>query len=260
MKQALVWIEPNQALPAPESAWLEPNGLLCAGLDLSADRLIEAYSKGIFPWYSPGQPVLWWSPDPRMVLKLNEFRMHRSLRKTLARVVAEQRWSLSLNRCFSEVMRACAAPRDGQSGSWITEDIIAAYSALHRKGLAHSIEVWEAPGHESNLEAPVLIAGLYGVAIGKMFFGESMFTHRTDASKLAFLSLVKSLGAMGFTMLDCQQNTRHLASFGAAEIPRKLFVQCASDLMNQAAPSWQNLCDSGGRMSWPVIESSATQD
>ncbi len=151
-------------------------------------------------------------------------------------------------------MRACAAPRDGQSGSWITEDIIAAYSGLHQRGLAHSIEVWERLAPQSATQEPELIAGLYGVAIGKMFFGESMFTLRTDASKLAFLTLVKSLVRMGFTMLDCQQNTRHLASFGASEISRTIFLERIQDLMNQPAAPWQKLCDAQGQMDWPIIE------
>jgi leucyl/phenylalanyl-tRNA---protein transferase len=253
LRQALLWIEPHQALPDPKGAWLDPNGLLCAGQDLSTGRLLEAYAKGIFPWYSPGQPVLWWSPDPRMVLSLEEFKLHRSLRKTLTRVKYEGQWSLSLNRCFSQVMRACAAPRDGQSGSWITEEIIAAYTGLHESGLAHSIEVWEKPEPQSDSQAPQLIAGLYGVALGKMFFGESMFTLRTDASKLAFLCLVKNLMKMGFTMLDCQQNTRHLASFGAREIPRPEFLERIRDLMDQSEAPWQKLCDAEGRLVWPDI-------
>jgi leucyl/phenylalanyl-tRNA---protein transferase len=260
VKQALVWIEPNQALPAPDTAWREPNGLVCAGLDLGAERLLEAYTKGIFPWYSPGQPVLWWSPDPRMILMLEEFKLHRSLRKSLTKVKADGQWSLTLNRCFSDVMRACAGPRGGQSGSWITDEIIAAYSDLHRQGLAHSVEVWEKPISKFDQDKPELIAGLYGVSIGKMFFGESMFTLRTDASKLAFLSLVKSLLKMGFTMLDCQQNTRHLASFGAKEIPRSDFVQRIREFMSQPAAQWQDLCDSEGRMSWPTIDDKSLAD
>ena len=258
MKQPLPWIEPQEALPQPDRAWLEPNGLLCAGVDLSAERLLEAYSNGIFPWYSPGQPVLWWSPDPRMVLVLENFKLHRSLRKTLANVRAKGVWQLTLNLCFSQVMRACAAPRDGQSGTWITEDIIDAYTDLHLKGLAHSIEVWERPvavaDSQENQQASQLVAGLYGVAIGRMFFGESMFTLRTDASKIAFLTLVKSLLKMGFTMLDCQQNTPHLASFGASEIPRSVFLARIKALMNQPAAPWQELCDAEGRLNWPTIE------
>ena len=151
-------------------------------------------------------------------------------------------------------MRGCAAPSDGQSGSWITEDIISAYTGLHHKGLAHSIEVWERPEAHSSDQEPELVAGLYGVAIGRMFFGESMFTLRTDASKLAFLTLVKSLVRMGFTMLDCQQNTRHLASFGASEISRTRFLERTKDLMNQSTAPWQELCDAQGRMDWPNIE------
>jgi leucyl/phenylalanyl-tRNA---protein transferase len=256
MRKALAWVDARDPIPDPSNAWLEPNGLVCAGQDLSAERLLEAYAKGVFPWYSPGQPVLWWSPDPRMVLQLDDFTLHRSLRKTLLKVRQEKRWQLSLNRCFGEVMRACAQPRDGQAGSWITEDVIAAYSDLHRLGLAHSFEVWETAGSvaippRDNETPGQLVAGLYGVSIGKMFFGESMFTHRTDASKLAFVGLVSSLRSMGFSMIDCQQNTRHLASFGAREIPRELFLKRIVDLMRQTAPDWQHLCDPVGNLDWP---------
>ncbi len=188
-----------------------------------------------------------------MVLILENFKLQRSLRKTLARVKSQGYWSLTLDQGFSRVMRACAAPREGQSGSWITEDIISAYTGLHQRGFAHSIEVWECLDTPSCAQAPELVAGLYGVAIGKMFFGESMFTLRTDASKLALLTLVRSLVRMGFTMLDCQQNTRHLASLGASEISRAVFLERIRELLNQSAPPWQELCDAEGKMEWPII-------
>lgn len=239
---ALQWIEPDEPLPDPEQALTDPEGLLCAGLDIGPTRLLEAYRKGIFPWYNQGQPVLWWSPDPRMVLHLDEFRLHRSLRKRLARVRREGRWQLRLDCNFRAVMQACAEPREGQDGTWITDAIIGAYCGLHDRGLAHSIEV-----HEDGQ----MIAGLYGVALGRMFFGESMFTRRTDASKLAFVALVKALIRQGFRMIDCQQNTRHLASFGAREIPRRQFVADIGPLMDQSPSQWQQMCDAEGHMDWP---------
>lgn len=225
----LTWIEPRQRLPSPERALRDPNGLLAAGRDLSPARLLEAYRAGIFPWYSVGQPVLWWSPDPRMVLFLEEFRLSRSLAKTLRRVRRENLWQVSLDTAFAEVMRQCAQPRADQDGTWITPEIIAAYSGLHRAGCAHSVEV---------REAGALVAGLYGVSIGRMFFGESMFTHRTDGSKCALAALVWRLRALGFTMIDCQQATMHLASLGAREIPRDEFLAGIARLTAQPSPDW----------------------
>ena len=210
----------------------EPNGLLAAGADLSADRLIEAYSQGIFPWYSDGQPVLWWSPDPRMVLFVDEFKLSRSLTKTLRRLARGGDWTISRNRCFERVMQECSQPRDGQDGTWITDDIIAAYGQLHRRGLAHSVEIWE--GDE-------LIGGLYGVALGRMFYGESMFARRTDASKVALASWVFQLRGLGFRVIDCQQNTGHLASLGAREIGRSSFLALVGQQSAQPAPDWHTV-------------------
>lgn len=207
----------------------EPNGLLAAGGDLSADRLIEAYHKGIFPWYSEGQPVLWWSPDPRMVLHLDEFKLSRSLTKTLRRLARGGDWTISHNRCFERVMRECSQPRDGQDGTWITDDIVAAYGQLHQRGLAHSVEVWD--GNE-------LIGGLYGVALGRMFYGESMFARRTDASKIALSALVAFCRRNGIRLIDCQQHTRHLASLGARTIPRHAFEVHLSDTVDAETPRW----------------------
>ena len=224
---------PEDPLPHPRTALTEPNGLLAAGFDLSAQRLIEAYHQGIFPWFSEGQPVLWWSPNPRMVLPLELFKTSRSLIKTSRRAQRDAAWRISLNEAFDSVIRECAAPRGTESpGTWITEAIIQAYSQLHQRGLAHSVEIWE---HER------LIGGLYGVSIGRMFFGESMFARRTDASKLALFALVKCLSQLNFRMIDCQQNTGHLASLGASEIPRERFLEELSVLVSQPGPDWSSV-------------------
>jgi leucyl/phenylalanyl-tRNA--protein transferase len=225
----LTWVEPGSPLPAPSRALRDPNGLLAAGRDLSPERLLEAYRRGIFPWYSAGQPVLWWSPDPRMVLFVDELRLHRSLVKTLRRVRHEGRWSVELDRDFEATMRACAAPRPDQDGTWITPAIVRAYAGLHRAGLAHSVEV---------REDGELIGGLYGVSIGRMFYGESMFTRRPDASKCALAALVFLLREHGFSVIDCQQATSHLASLGGREIPRGVFLDRVAFLTAQPPPDW----------------------
>jgi len=234
----LTWIEPHQSLPPPETARLEPNGLVAAGRDLSAKRLLEAYSHGIFPWYSQGQPVLWWSPDPRMVVFVDEFQPSRSLRKTLRRVHETGSWTVTLDRSFIQVMQACAAPRTGQDGTWITRDIVKAYHALHQAGHAHSVEVW-AQGE--------LVGGLYGVSIGRMFFGESMFTRVSDASKCAYAALVAMLRRLGFSMVDCQQSTGHLASLGAREISRTEFLVRLQPLCRLPGPDWREVT-----IDWPL--------
>lgn len=228
----LAWVEPDQPLPPAHRAMREPNGLLAAGRDLSATRLLEAYRGGVFPWYSAGQPVLWWSPDPRMVLHLDEFRLSRSLAKTLRRIAREGRWQVDLDRDFERVMRECAAPRPGQDGTWITPKVIAAYVALHRAGHAHSVEV---------REDGELVGGLYGVSIGRMFYGESMFARRTDASKTALVTLVSLLRTHGFSVIDCQQATSHLASMGAREVPREAFLATVVQLTAQPGPDWRAL-------------------
>ncbi len=234
-RRALVWVDPGDPLPDPSRAWTDPNGLLAAGADLSAARLLEAYRRGIFPWYTDGQPVLWWSPDPRMVLELDAFRASRSLRQTVRRVRREGRWRLTLDACFERVMRECALPRPDQDGSWITPEILAAYADLHRLGAAHSVEVWEGAGEAR------LAGGLYGVSIGRMFFGESMFARVPDASKVALFALVQRLREAGFRVIDCQQNTRHLASLGAREIDRASFLQQVAELVRQPGPDWRAL-------------------
>jgi leucyl/phenylalanyl-tRNA--protein transferase len=204
------WLHGDAPFPPVSKALRSPNGLLCAGGELTPQRLIEAYRQGIFPWFSEGDPVLWWSPDPRMVLFPEELKVSRSLRKTLQRGIYETRF----DSAFREVMEACAEPREGQNGTWIMPEMIAAYTRLHHIGLAHSVESWR---------EGELVGGLYGIALGKVFFGESMFSRATDASKVALVRLVEALRERGFRVIDCQQATAHLASLGAREIPRTEF-------------------------------------
>lgn len=221
------WLERNQPFPPLSHALAEPNGLLAAGGDLSAARLIDAYRHGIFPWYSAGQPLLWWSPDPRMVLVPGEMKISRSLGKRLRRHDFEVR----VDHAFEAVMRACAAPRGGEAGTWITDEMIAAYTALHRQGFAHSVETW------INGE---LAGGLYGVALGRMFYGESMFSRVSDASKIALAHLARQLQRWQFGLIDCQMNTAHLASLGAREIIRGDFVRQLKVLVNcEPPPAWR---------------------
>ena len=196
-----------------------PNGLLAAGADLKPERLLDAYRHGIFPWFSAGDPILWWSPDPRMVLFPDEFKVSHSLHKTLRRGNHEVR----TDSAFEQVMRACASPRDGQDGTWIQEEIIEAYVRLHQMGLAHSIETWM---------DDELVGGLYGVSLGRMFYGESMFSRKTDASKIALAHLVAQLKRWNFGMIDCQMNTPHLATLGAREIPRRQFLILLQELIH----------------------------
>jgi len=213
------WLRPAEPFPPVETALAEPNGLLAAGDELSAERLLEAYQQGIFPWFNADQPVLWWSPDPRMVLLPAELRVTRSLAKVLRNRVYEVR----ADSAFRTVMQACAEPRNHQNGTWISPAMIEAYHALHRRGIAHSIETW--------IDGE-LAGGLYGVAIGRMFYGESMFTRVTDASKIALVHLVRQLERWGFGMIDCQMHTGHLARMGGREIPRKAFMRKLGELVN----------------------------
>jgi len=216
----------NLSFPPVEQALRSPNGLLAAGGDLSSARLLEAYRHGIFPWFSEGEPILWWSPDPRMVLFPHEFKVSNSLHKTLRNGRHEVRFDSN----FEQVMRACAAPREGASGTWIVEEMIAAYCELHRLGYAHSVETW--------IDGK-LVGGLYGMALGRMFYGESMFSRKTDASKIALAYLCAQLGKWNFGMIDCQMNTPHLTSLGAREIPRKEFIARLQDLINcSPVPVW----------------------
>ena len=216
------WLEDDEPFPNVSSALTEADGaagLLAAGANLSPERLLQAYQNGIFPWFSEGQPILWWSTDPRMVLFVDDFKISASLKKTLKNVHrsmgANGRWRVSFDQAFEDVMRACAAPRNGEAGTWISEDIIAGYGGLHKQGYAHSVEIW--------LDDK-LVGGAYGVCIGKMFYGESMFTRVTDASKIALAYLVHFLKNQEVSMIDCQQQTAHLASLGATPIARSEFI------------------------------------
>lgn len=212
MRGVIPLLGPHDPFPPVSKALRSPNGLLCAGADLSPARLLDAYSRGIFPWFSEGEPILWWSPHPRMVLFPDELKVSRSLRKAVAKGIFETRFDTA----FAEVMRACAEPRDGQAGTWIVPEMVAAYTRLHELGFAHSVESWR-DGR--------LAGGLYGILLGRVFFGESMFSRETDASKVALVKLVARLEALGVGLVDCQQATRHLASLGAREIPRREFAQ-----------------------------------
>ncbi|MCU0949941.1 MAG: leucyl/phenylalanyl-tRNA--protein transferase [Burkholderiaceae bacterium] len=227
------WLRPGEPFPPVTRALRNPNGLLCAAVDLDADRLVQAYLQGIFPWYAPGEPVLWWSPDPRMVLMCEEFSVSRSLRKKL-RAAGQaddgRGWQVRLDTAFTDVMRACAQPRPGQEGTWITSAVLAAYGELHARGLAHSVEVWD---------GPALIGGLYGVSLGRMFYGESMFTRASDASKVALAALVRLLLESDVPLIDCQQNTSHLASLGGREIPRTAFRAHLARTTGAAPVDWQ---------------------
>src|SRR5512146_498864 len=218
------WLELQDPFPPVARALRHPNGLLAAGADLSVERLIDAYRRGIFPWYSEGQPLLWWSPDPRMVLFPPELRIARSLKKRLRR----RDYEVRADTCFEAAMRACAAPRAEESGTWITEDMVTAYTALNRSGFAHSVETW--------IDGE-LAGGLYGVALGRMFYGESMFMRVADASKIALAHLVRQIERWGFGMIDCQMKTAHLAAFGAREIPRAKFMRKVVELVNYPAPA-----------------------
>lgn len=225
------WLEASTPFPDVSSALNEEEGapgLLAAGGDLSPKRLLEAYRRGIFPWYSEGQPILWWSTDPRMVLFTERFVISHSLRKTLKKVHrsmhSDRRWQIRFDTAFEQVMLACAAPRKEGAGTWISEDIIRGYSALHRQGYAHSSELW--------LDNQ-LVGGAYGVSIGRMFYGESMFARIPDASKIALAYLVHFLKAQGVSMIDCQQETSHLASLGAAPLPRAEFIRLLSQAIAQ---------------------------
>ena len=217
----LKWLRPEDPFPSAEKALKEPNGLLCAGADLSPARLLDAYRHGIFPWYSRGEPLLWWSPDPRMVLFCDELKVSRSLAKSMRNKGDEVRVDTS----FKDVLEGCA---ERPEGTWLGPEMRAAYRALHRAGHAHSFETWRAGR---------LVGGLYGVAIGRMYYGESMFSRETDASKVALVALVGELKARGFPLIDCQMNTPLLASLGAREIPRRDFLRDLGALVNYPEPT-----------------------
>ncbi|RTZ73418.1 MAG: leucyl/phenylalanyl-tRNA--protein transferase [Gammaproteobacteria bacterium] len=203
---------PGQPFPDPATAETAPDGLLAMGGDLTLPRLVSAYRQGIFPWYSQGQPILWWSPDPRMVLFPEELHLSRSLRKELRK----RRFEITFDRNFEAVIRACAAPRHPGEGAWLTHEMILAYETLHERGMAHSVEAWQ---------EGQLVGGLYGVQQGSLFFGESMFSRVSNASKVAFVHLVRSLQQHGCPLIDCQVYTPHLESLGATLIPRTRFLE-----------------------------------
>jgi len=243
----LIWIDEHDPLPPTRYALGDDSGapgLLAAGARVTPQRLAEAYRRGIFPWYSPGEPPLWWSPDPRMVLPVAEFRLSHSLRKTLRRFIRTPGCAIRIDTAFRAVMQACAgAPREGQTGTWIVPEIIDAYSAWHAAGAAHSVETW--------IDGE-LVGGLYGVGLGRMFFGESMFARRTDASKIALAALVAFCRAHGIALIDCQQATGHLASLGARPIPRADFEAHLARTVGEAPPPrwaydprWWSLLDLG---------------
>jgi len=239
----LRWIEEGQELPKPDQAWgpySPAPGLIAASGDLSAKRLVESYSQGIFPWYSNDQPVLWWSPDPRMVLQPKNFRFHRSLRQALKRAQLHPGFSLCFDKDFHQVIERCSqAPRTGQSGTWIVPDMVNAYHDLHKLGLAHSAELW--------LNGS-LVAGLYFVALGQAVFGESMFTTVTDGSKMALALMVSVCLQHGIKAIDCQQNTAHLASLGAAEMPRAEFLAQVQQARHMPSVDW-----AGQSLYWDLL-------
>lgn len=230
----LPWLEPGDPFPDPSTAWGAEQpapGLLAAGGVLDVDSLRRAYSAGIFPWFSEGQPTLWWSTDPRMVLVPGEFRLHRSLRKTLARFAADPRCEIRIDRAFDEVIRACAfSAREGQAGTWIVPPMVRAYRDFHAAGFAHSVETW--------IDGK-LAGGLYFVALGRAVFGESMFTRVPDASKIALAALVAMCRRHHVPLIDCQQNTSHLASLGARTIPRAQFVATVAAERSQPPIAWK---------------------
>ncbi len=232
-QRPLPWLDAGESFPPVAAAWglADPApGLLAAGATLNVPTLVRAYSRGIFPWFSEGQPILWWSPNPRMVLHTARFKLHRSLRKSLSHLLNEQRLVIRFDYGFERVIQACAhKSRANQPGTWIVPDMVKAYVDLHEAGHAHSVETW--------IDGK-LAGGLYCVNLGGMVFGESMFAHQTDASKMALCALVAFCGAHDISMIDCQQNTQHLASLGAVEISREDFAAHLEKTVSLAAPYW----------------------
>lgn len=221
--------DPTGAFPDVSEALREPDGLLAVGGDLSVARLVNAYRHGIFPWYSDGDPILWWSPDPRTVLIPDQLRQSRSLRKLLRRRVL----GVTMDRDFAAVIKACAEPREPGGGTWLVPEMISAYRALHVRGIAHSVEVWQDAR---------LVGGLYGVAVGGVFFGESMFSRVSNASKVALVHLCQRLADWGFGMIDCQVLTGHLIRMGATQVRRARFVRMLEALRDHPSPtgSWDD--------------------
>ena len=226
--RVIPFLGPDDPFPSVDDALQEPNGLLAAGADLSPARLLDAYSEGIFPWFGETDPILWWSPDPRMVLRVSDVHVSRSLGK----VIRSGRFTVTMDTAFSAVVRGCAEARRDREGTWITAEMQEAYARLAELGHAHSVEAW--------LDG-ALAGGLYGVAVGRMFFGESMFTRVTDASKVALIQLARQLEKWRMPMVDCQMSTAHLASLGARDIRRTDFVREVRYLVRQpaVAPPWR---------------------
>lgn len=230
----LPWLEPGQSFPSTKLTWKANSpapGLLAAGGTLDTQTLCQAYRLGIFPWFAKDEPILWWSPDPRMVLEISKFKLHRSLRKTITKFNAAPDCEIRIDTAFAQVINACAtSPRQGQKGSWIVQEMITAYTALHEAGFAHSVETW------INGQ---LAGGLYCVAIGKAVFGESMFSRSSDASKIALTALVSFSKKNGIVQIDCQQNTAHLLTLGAGVIPREQFTANVAHGLSDASPDWK---------------------
>ncbi len=229
----LPWLSTGQAFPPPVQAWGASDpapGLLAAGADLSTQTIVSAYRQGIFPWFSPGQPILWWSPDPRMVLPVGDFKIHPSLRKVIRRFARTPGCEIRINSDFGQVIRCCAhTPRSGQGGTWIVPEMIRAYEGLNAVGLAHSIETWVDQR---------LAGGLYFVSLGGMVYGESMFAHQRDASKIALAALVAMCRRQQLDLIDCQQSTSHLASLGARDMPRSQFLAQVAERVDRVPPHW----------------------
>ncbi len=226
------FLGPTDPFPPVAEALDEPDGLLAAGADLTPGRLIDAYRHGVFPWFNEGDPILWWSPDPRIVLAPGAFHVSHSLKKRLK----QRRFTVTIDTAFTAVLDECAVPRPDDGGTWLSAPMKEAYLALHRQGLAHSLEVWM---------DGALAGGVYGVALGRMFFGESMFSRRTDASKIALARLAAQLARWGFPWIDCQLETEHLLTLGATAVPRRVFVAEVARLVRQPAPRWQLDADLG---------------
>lgn len=234
MQNEPFWLDEYPVIfPPTNLAMTDPNGLLAIGGDLTPEWLLSAYSKGIFPWFSPGESVLWWTPEPRSVLLIDDLKFRRSLRKSIQKLIREKNLTVTFDRSFREVMQKCAEiERDDQDGTWITDEMLDAYSDLHSKGHAHSVEVW--------LDNR-LVGGLYGMALGKMFFGESMFSEVSDASKIALVAISMQLKAWGFKLIDTQVETPHLKSMGARPMSRNVFEAMLEQQMRQPFPAqkWQ---------------------
>ena len=221
----LPWLDPDDessSFPAAVSALKDPEGLVAAGGDLSPKRVLRAYHEGIFPWYEEDQPILWWSPNPRGILYPKDFIAH----KRLLRTIKKKNWRISFDQSFIEVIKACAEPRSNSRGTWITSDMLSAYTHLHHLGHAHSIEVWNQDG--------LVVGGIYGVALGSIFFGESMFSRETDTSKVALLYLCAYLDSWGYKIIDTQLGSKHLTSLGGIEIPRDEYLYVLSKLVSES--------------------------